>query len=147
MTRMFFRHGAKELSQLAVLADRRPRGLNEFTSQSGISAVSNRAAIGSLSGGSLGGNQPQKGRQLANVFDLAPVPDTGHHLAGHDPADPGKRCQILYTLRQLRVVLTKAANLAGGLKDLFLVKLQIVQQLIELKAHHRRAGKLSQLGL
>ena len=91
--------------------------------------MSNRAAIGSLSGGSLGGYQPQEGRQLANVFDLAPVPDTGHHLAGHDPADPGKSFQILDTLRQFRVVLTKTANLAGGLKDLLLAKLQTVQQL------------------
>src|SRR5258705_3092779 len=146
MTRMFFRHGAKELQQLAILADRRPRGLNEFAAQSWISTVSNRAASGSLSGGALGGHQPQKGRHLTNVFDLAPVPDTGHHLAGHDPADPGKRFEIVYTLRQFRVVLTKAANLTGGLKDLFLSKLQVVQQLIELKAHHRRAGKLSQLG-
>ena len=108
--------------------------------------MSNRAASGSLSGGALGGHQPQKGRHLTNVFDLAPVPDTGHHLAGHDPADPGKRFEIVYTLRQFRVVVTKAANLTGGLKDLLLPKLQIVQQLIELKAHHRRAWKLSQLG-
>ena len=94
MTRMFFSHGAKEFSELSVLADRRPRGLNEFASQSWISTVSNRSSLGSLSGGSLGGNQPQKGRQLTNVFDLAPVPDAGHHLAGHDPAEPGKRFQI-----------------------------------------------------
>src|SRR5882672_5175660 len=146
MTRMFFRHGAKELQQLAILADRRPRSLNEFAAQSWISTVSNRAASGSLSGGALGGHQPQKGKHLTNVFDLAPVPDTGHHLAGHDPADPGKRFEIVYTLRQFRVVVTKAANLTGGLKDLLLPKLQIVQQLIELKAHHRRAWKLSQLG-
>jgi len=87
MTRMFFRYGSKELQQLAILADRRPRSLNEFAAQSWISAVSNRAASGSLSGGALGGHQSQKGRQLTNVFDLAPVPDTGKHLAGHDPAD------------------------------------------------------------
>ena len=30
MTRMFSRHGAKKFPQLATLADRRPRGLNEF---------------------------------------------------------------------------------------------------------------------
>src|SRR6266545_501334 len=47
MTRMFFRYGAKKFSQLAILADRRPRGLNEFAAQSWISAVSNRAASGS----------------------------------------------------------------------------------------------------
>src|SRR5258706_10080624 len=145
MTGMPFCHGAKEFSQLAVLADRRPRSFNEFTSQSSIAAVSNRAALGSLSGGSLGGNQTQKSWQLANVFDLAPVPDAGHQLAGHDPADPGKRFQILNTLRQFRVGLAKAANLSGGLEDLLLVKLQTIEQPIELKAHHRGAGKLSQL--
>ena len=47
MTRMFFRYGSKELQQLTILADRRPRSLNEFAAQSGISAVSNRAASGS----------------------------------------------------------------------------------------------------
>ena len=93
--RMFFRHTAKELSQLAVLADCRPGGLNEFTPKSRISAVSNRAAIGSLSGGTLGGHQSQKGRQLANVFDQAPVPDARHQLAGHNPADAGNGLQIL----------------------------------------------------
>ena len=39
MTRMFSRHGAKKFPQLATLADRRPRGLNEFAAQSWISAV------------------------------------------------------------------------------------------------------------
>ncbi len=122
-TRVSFANRTKEFSQLAVLADRRPRRLNEFSSQSGISTVSNRAAIGSLSGGSLGGNQTQKGRQLANVFDLAPVPDASHELASHDPAEPGKRFQILDTARQLRVVLTMAANRAGAPKtDLAAVK-------------------------
>src|SRR4029077_4636058 len=60
MTGMFFGHGAKEFSQLAVLADRRPRSLDKFTSQSSIAGVSNRAALGSLPGGVLGGNQTQK---------------------------------------------------------------------------------------
>src|SRR5216684_149521 len=79
----FFSHLVRSLfQQLAILADRRPRSLNEFAAQSWISTVSNRAASGSLSGGALGGHQPQKGRHLTNVFDLAPVPDTGHHLAG-----------------------------------------------------------------
>ena len=50
MTGMFFRHGAKEFSQLAVLANRRPRSLNEFTSQSAIAGVGNRAALDSLPG-------------------------------------------------------------------------------------------------
>src|SRR5258705_2079952 len=146
MTRMFFRYGSKELQQLAILADRIPSMLNGFAAEFWTPREGNRAASGPHSGGALGGHQSQKGRQLTNVFDLAPVPDTGKHLAGHDPADPGKRFEIVYTLRQFRVVLTKAANLTGDLKDLFLSKLQIVQQLIELKAHHRRAGKLSQLG-
>src|SRR5215216_133015 len=65
LTGVSFCHGAKEFSQLAVLADRRPRSLNEFTSQSSITGVSNRAALGSLPGGVLSGNQAQKSRQLA----------------------------------------------------------------------------------
>ena len=86
MTGMFFGHGAKEFSQLAVLADRRPRSLNEFTAKSWVSAMSNRASLGSLSSGVFGGHQTQKSRQLANVFDLAPVSNAGQKLAAHDPA-------------------------------------------------------------
>jgi ABC transporter substrate binding protein len=144
MTGMFFGHGAKEFSQLAVLADRRPRSLDKLTSQSSVTGVSNRAALGSLPGGVLGGNQTQKSRQLADVFDLAPVPNARHKLAGHDPADPGKCFQILDTLRQFRVGLAKAADLSGHLKDLLLVKLQTVEQPIELKAHGGRTGKFPQ---
>src|SRR4030095_11052639 len=144
MTGMFFGHGAKEFSQFAVLADRRPRSLDKLTSQSSVTGVSNRAALGSHPGGVLGGNQTQKSRQLADVFDLAPVPNAGQKLAGHDPSDPGKCFQILDTLRQFRVGLAKAAALSGGLKDLLLVKLQTVEQPIELKAHGGRTGKVPQ---
>ena len=86
MTGMSFGHGAKEFSELVVLADRRPSSLNQLTAQSSIAGVGNRAALGSLPGGALGGNQAQKSRQLANVFNLAPIPDAGHQLARHDPA-------------------------------------------------------------
>ena len=103
--------------------------------------MSNRAPLGSLPGGVFGGNQTQKSRQLADVFDLAPVPNAGQKLAGHDPADPGKCFQMLDTLRQFRVGLAKAADLSGRLKDLLLVKLQTVEQPIELKAHGGRTGK------
>jgi len=125
---MFFGHGAKEFSQFAVLADRRPRSLDKLTSQPSVAGVGNRAPLGSFPGGVLGGNQTQKSRQLANVFDLAPIPNAGHKLAGHDPADPGKRFQILDTPKQFRVGLAKAADLSGRLKDLLLVKLQTVEQ-------------------
>src|SRR4029450_3981045 len=144
MARMFFGHGAKEFSQFAVLADRRPRSLDKLTAQSSVTGVSNRAALGSHPGGVFGGNQTQKSRQLADVFDLTPVPNAGQKLAGHDPSDPGKCFQILDTLRQFRVGLAKAADLSGGLKDLLLVKLQTVEQPIELKAHGGRTGKVPQ---
>src|SRR4029077_20624303 len=144
VARMFFGHGAKEFSQLAVLANRRPRSFNEFTAKSWVSAMSNRAALGSLPGGVLGGNQTQKSRQLADVFDLAPVSNAGQKLAAHDPADPGHRRYILNTLRQFRIVVAKTADLSGRLKDLLLIKLQTVEQPIELKAQGARTGKFSQ---
>src|SRR4029453_8825872 len=61
---------------------------------------------------------------------IQPIPDTLHH--------------ILDTLGQFRIVLAEVANLSGRLKDLLLVKLQAVKQLIKLKAHGRGTGKLSQ---
>jgi hypothetical protein len=129
--RVLLANRTKEFSELIILANRRPRSLNEFTAQSGIPAVSNRATLGSLSGGALRGHQPQKGWQLADTSELTPVPDAGHQLASHDPANAGRRLQISDTARQLGVVLAKAANLAGSLKDLLLTKLQTVEQLID----------------
>ena len=78
-----------------------------------ISAVGNRAAIGSLSGGVLGGHQSQKPCQLANVFNLAPVADPGQQLAGHNPADPRNRLQVLNTLGQFRVVSDRSGGSLG----------------------------------
>src|SRR5215475_11307535 len=60
---------------------------------------------------------------------------------------PRDRHHILNALRQFGVGLTKAADLFGALKNLFLGKLQTVKQLIELKAHRVRTGKLSELCL
>ena len=76
--------------------------------------MSNRAAIGSLSGGTLGGHQSQKGRQLANVFGLAPVPGARQQLGGHNPADAGAGVQIVDTERELWVRSTIAARLASA---------------------------------
>ena len=64
----------------------------------GISLVSDRAASDSLSGGVLGGHETQKGRQLTNVFDLAPVPDAGQHWLATIQPIPRNGFQILKTL-------------------------------------------------
>src|SRR5215471_14491197 len=114
------------------------------SASSGIAAASNRAPLGSLSGGVLRGHQPQKSRQLADVLDLAPVPNAGHQLASYDPANPGKRLQISDTARQLGVVVAKAAYLSGGFNDLLFTKLQTVEQPIKLKTNGGRTGKFPQ---
>ena len=92
----------------------------------------------------LGGHQAQKATQLADVIKLSPIADAGQELAGGNPADAGKCHQILHTLKQLGIVLAETANLSYRLKNLLLVKLQSVKQLIQLKAHRPRAGKLAQ---
>ena len=93
------------------------------------------------------GDQTQKSSQLADIFKLSPIADPCQKLAGHDPADAGKRHHIFNALGQFGIGLAKAADLFGRLKDLFLGKLQTVKQLIELKAHRVRTGKLSKLCL
>src|SRR5207249_1146119 len=75
---------------------------------------------------------------------LSPIPDAGQKLTGHNPADARHTHHILDTLGQFRIVLAEAADLSGRLKDLLLVKLQAVQQLIKLKAHGRGAKEFSQ---
>ena len=136
---------AEKFPKLVVLSDRRPGGLDELAPQPAISAMGDRSAIGSISGRVLRGDHAQKPCQLADVFNLSPISDPGHKLAGHNPADPGDAHQVLNTLGQFRIALTEAADLSGRLHRLLFRKLQTVKQLIELKAHGLRALKLSKL--
>src|SRR5262245_50852003 len=144
LARVFATNRAENLPQLTVLSDRRPRRLDEFASQPFISSTGDRSPINSLPGGVLGGHQAQKATQLAYVVKLSPIADAGQELAGRNPADAGKRHQILDTLRQLGILAAETTDLGDRLKNLLLVKLQTVKQLIQLKAHRPRAGKLSQ---
>src|SRR5215510_3005101 len=137
---------AVKLPKLGVLANRRPRRLDQFTPQPAVPGAGDRAAIGFLSGRVLGRNHAQKSCELAHVFKLPPVADTGQELTGHNPANPTNTHHILNALRQLRVVLAKLANFFTHLNYLLLRKLHPVQQLIELEAYALRALKLSQLG-
>ena len=136
---------AEKLSKFAVLSDRRPGSLDEFTSEPAIPAMSDRPSVGFIAGGVLRRNQAQKSSQLADVFKLPPIADPGQKLAGHNPADPRHRHHILDTPRQFGIVLTETADLLGRLKNLLFIKIQAVEQLIELKAHGRRTRKCPQL--
>ena len=144
LARVFAANRAEKLPQLPVLSDRRPRRLDEFASQPFISSAGDRSPINSLPGGVLGGHQSQKPSQLTDVIQLSPIADAGQELAGGNPADAGKRHQILDTLRQFGIIAAETTDLGDRLKNLLFVKLQTVEQLIQLKAHRPRAGKLSQ---
>ena len=135
----------KEFPDLSVLADCRPGSLDEFASQPWVSAMGDRSSISSLAGGVLSGNQTQKPCQLTDVLKLSPVADAGQKLASRNPTNPRNAHQVFHAAQQLRIFLTEAADLLSGLKNPFLIKLHAVQQLIELKAHRRRAGEFSQL--
>src|SRR5882724_3840812 len=147
LARMALANRAEKFPKLAIFSNRRPRGLNELTSKPPISGMGDRSPIGFVSGGVLHGDQTQKSSQLADIFKLAPIADPRQKLAGHDPTNAGNRHHILNALRQFGVGLTKAADLFGRFKDLLLGKLQTVKQLIELKAHRVRTGKLSEFCL
>src|SRR4030095_9579342 len=144
LARVFAANRAEKLPQLTVLADRRPGSLDEFASQPFISSTGDRPPINSLPGGALGGHQAQKPSQLTDVLKLSPIADAGQELASGNPADAGNRHQILDTLRQLGLIDAETTDLGDRLKNLLLVKLQTVKQLIQLKAHRPRAGKLSE---
>src|SRR6266550_2170038 len=147
VARMGPAHRAEKLSQLPVLTDRRPGGLDELTSKPPVSRVGDRSSIGSLSGRVLGRHQAEKPSQLTDIFKLSPIPDASHKLTGHNPADPGNRHQILNALGQLGIVSAEAADLSSRLQNLLLRKLQTVEQLVKLKSHGLRTLKLSQLVL
>ena len=136
-----------KISELAVLADRRPRRLDELTAQPSISGVSDRPPTGSIPGGVFGRHQSQKPCQLTNVFDLSPVADASQKLAGHNPADPTDRHHVLDALGQLWIVTTKTMDLSGALHHFLLKELQAVEQLIELKADRLRTFDLLKLTL
>ena len=91
LARMPAANRAEKFPKLAVFSDRRPGGLDEFTSQPAISGMGDRSPIGSISGGVLRGDQTQKPCQLADVFKLSPIADPGQKLTGHDPTNPGNR--------------------------------------------------------
>jgi hypothetical protein len=80
---MAFANRAEEFSELPVLADSRPRTLDEFTSKPPISDVGNRSPIGFISRRVLSRHQAEKACQLADVFNLAWVPNPGHKLTSH----------------------------------------------------------------
>ena len=145
LARVFAVNRAVKLPKLAILADRRPRRFDEFASQPSISSAGDRSPIGSLAGGVLSGHQAQKASQLTNVVNLSPIANARHKLAGHNPADAGNRHQILHTLKQFGIIPKKPADLSCRLKDLLLVKLQAVEQLIKFKAYHPKQGSFRSL--
>jgi hypothetical protein len=122
IARMPAANRAEKFPEFSVLSDRRPGGLDELTSEPPVPTVRDRSAIGSLSGRILGGHQTQKSCQLPDVFKLSPITDPGQKLAGHNPADPTNRHQVLDALGQFRVFLTETADLSSGLKNLLFQK-------------------------
>jgi hypothetical protein len=113
--------------------------------ETACSSAGDRSPIGSPAGGVFAGHQTQKATQLADVLKLSLIPDAGQKLARHNPADAGNRHQVLYTLGQLWIILKKAADLSGRLKDLLLVKFQAVEQLIRFKARRPEQGSFRSL--
>ena len=146
MARMSLANRAKKLSELSVLSDRRPGGLDQLTSQPSVPAVGDRPAFGSLSSRILGRDQSQKPWQLPDVFKLPPVADPGQELAGHNPANPRDRHQVLNTLGQFGIFPTEPTDLSGSFKRLLFREFHVLQKLIELKTHAPRTLKLSELG-
>src|SRR5215468_11492216 len=71
---------AVKLTKFAVLANRRPGGLDEFASQPAVSRAGDRSSIGFLSRRVLTGNHSQKPGQLAHVFKLPPIADTSQPI-------------------------------------------------------------------
>jgi hypothetical protein len=57
-------------------------------------------------------------------------------------ATAGKQHQIFHTLRQLGIIAAKTTDLGDRFKNLPLVKLETVKQLIQLKAYRSGAGSL-----
>ena len=115
VSRMRAANRAVKFPKLAILSNRRPGSLDELCSKPAISGMRNRSAIASIARRVFRRHQAQEACQLADVFKLAPIPDSGQKLAGDNPADPGNAPQVLYTLRQFRIVLTEAADLFSRL--------------------------------
>ena len=138
---------AVKIPQLAILANRRPGGLDELTPQPAVPVrVIEPRSVFSPVEFSVG-TTPKNPASLAHVFKLPPVADTSKEPARHDPADATNAHHVLHALRQFRIVLTQLSNLFGHLHNLLLRKLHVVQQLIDFEAHTLRALKFPQLAL
>ena len=130
---------AVKLSKLAILADGRPRGLDQFTAKPAIAAARDVTARNSFPGGMFGGRQPDKPRQLAHVAHLLRITDSGQKMAGDDLTNPRDTFQMGHRLAKLRVLLVEAADLFDRLKGLLLRGFQTLQQPIQFKTHHLTA--------
>ena len=136
IARMVPANRAKKFSELSVLSDRRPGGLDQLTSQASVSAVGDRPAFGSLSSRILGRNQSQKPCQLPDVFKLSPVANPGQKLAGHNPANPRDRHQVFNTLGKFGIFPTEPTDLSSSFKSLLFKRTpSSPESLIELKTH------------
>src|SRR5262249_14904445 len=93
---------AVKLTKFAVLANRRPGGLDELVPNPAVSGGVDRPSIGFLPRRFLIGNRSQNPGNLAHVLKLPPIADTSQELARHDPADTTNAHHILDALRQFR---------------------------------------------
>ena len=143
IARMALVHRAVELPQFRVLANRRPRGLDQFTAQPPVATAGDAAPYHPIPGRL--GYQTEKPRQLSHVGHLLRIANTCQQMTGHDLTDSRNAFQKHHGPTELGILAIKPANLFGGLYDSLLGGLHALHELIELEAHDRRAGKLLKL--
>src|SRR5438094_2410355 len=98
-------------AQFRVFANRGPGALNQLVAQAAVARASNATAIDLISGGMLARHQPQKGGNLADVGDFAPISQSGNQVGRDNPANPRKTGEPANHLPQFRIIYAEAADL------------------------------------
>src|SRR5438270_6521808 len=136
---------AIESPQFRVSLDRRPSALNQFVAQATVAGASNLTAILFIAGGVFARDYSQKAGYLSPVFYLPGIAQAGHQMRAYNPADARQTQQQIDRLLQLWIIQAVLADLFSCPRGRLKMKVQRVQQVIELKAHRVRARQRLQL--
>ena len=123
-----------ESAQFSILPDSRPGSLDELVTQPGISHTGDSTPPDLLTGGALRSDQPQKGSQLPDMPQVAPVTDSSQKLGACRPPNTRNGHQVAKRPFDLWLITAEAADLTRGFLDLPLRKLKRLNQPVQFKS-------------
>src|SRR5436190_5110467 len=139
--RMALIDAAIEITQLGIFLDGGPGALNQLVAQAAVAGTSNLAAIFFFAGRMLARHDPKEAGYLLAILYLLWIADPGRQVRSYNPTDPGQTQQQIDRLLQFWIMQAILTNLFGRSPGRLKMKVQRVEQIIELEAHRLRTGQ------